>query len=70
MIYCHQHNLWPTYDYRVDKCGPVVSLLEQGENKGDGGRTQEDQDKLILELLKDELPDGCGWLFGDGCTGE
>ena len=57
-----------TYHCWVDKGTPAALLLKQGEDKRDDGGTEEDYDQLVLELLKNKLPNGRGRLFGDGCT--
>lgn len=45
-----------TYYDGVDKDGPVVAILEQGEDERYGGRGKQDDDQLVLELFQDEFP--------------
>lgn len=55
-------------DGGLDKGGPfVVTLLEQGEAKGDDGRDEEDDDELVLKLFEDELPQWGSGLLRDLC---
>lgn len=53
-----------TYYDGIDKDGPVVALFEQGEDERDGGRGEENNDKLVLELFQDEFVQRCWWVFG------
>lgn len=57
-----------TYDGGVDECAPTALLLEEGQDEGDDSGAQEDDDKLVLELLEDQLPDRGGRLLSDGCV--
>ena len=58
-----------TYHNRVDKRGPIIAFLKQGQNKGHNGGTQQDQDQLVFELFQDQLPERRGGFFGEGCNG-
>lgn len=57
-----------TYHCWVNEGTPTAFFLEKSEHKGYDGGTEKDDNELVLELLEDELPDGGGWLFGNGCT--
>jgi hypothetical protein len=57
--------MWCTYDGRVDEGTPTTFILEESQDKGDGGGTEQDEDELIFELLQDQVPQGRGRLFGD-----
>lgn len=57
-----------TYHGRVDEGAPAAFLLEKRESKGYDGRSEENYDELILELLENELPNRGGRLVGDSCT--
>lgn len=56
-------NFGITYNNRVNECAPATFVLEQGEDKRDGGGTKEDQDELVFELFKNKLPQGCRRLL-------
>ena len=56
-----------TYHCWVDKSTPTALLLEESEDEGNDGRTEEDDDELVLELLENQLPDGGRGFFRDGC---
>jgi hypothetical protein len=55
-----------TYHGRVYKCAPTALVLEEGQAEGHGGRAEQDEDKLVLELLKNKLPQRGWWFFRDG----
>lgn len=57
-----------TYNGRIDECAPAALVLEEGEQEGDGSRTEEDEDELVLELLEDELPQRGRGFFRNGCV--
>ena len=57
-----------TYHGRVDESAPAALLLEKGEDKGYDGRSEENYNKLVFELLENELPDRGRGLVGDSCT--
>jgi hypothetical protein len=57
-----------TYHCRVDEGGPALLVFEQGKHEGHGGRAEQDDDELVLELLEDELPDGRGRVFWQRCS--
>ncbi len=59
-----------THDSGVNKGAPAALVFEESEDKGDGGRTEQDQDQLVLELLKNELPQRGGRVLGDRCDGQ
>lgn len=40
----------------VNKRGPIVPIFKQGQDERHGGRTQQDQNQLVLELFENELP--------------
>lgn len=53
-------------DSGVDEGTPATLLLEKREYERDGGRAQEDENQLVLELFQDKLPDRCRRFLGDG----
>lgn len=57
-----------TYHRRINESAPAFLLFEEGQNEGNGSRTEENNDQLVLELLKNKLPDGGGGFFGNSCT--
>ena len=46
-----------TYDCGIDKGAPAALFLEQSEDEGYGSGAEKDDNELVLELLKDELPE-------------
>lgn len=48
-----------TYNCWIHKRSPIVTLLEKSQHEGDSGRSQQDDDQLVLELLENEFPDRC-----------
>lgn len=42
-------------------------VFEAGEHERDDSRGEEDEHELVFELREDELEEGCGWGFGQGC---
>lgn len=40
-----------TYDSGIDKRAPSTFILEKSENERDSGGTEQDDDKLVLELF-------------------
>lgn len=48
-------------------CREVLSGFEEGEDEGNDSTSEEDENKLVLELGEDELEDGGGLLFGESC---
>lgn len=52
-----------TYYNWVNKGCPIVTFLEQGQDKGDGSRSKKDDDQLILELFQYKFPDWRRWIF-------
>lgn len=46
-------------------CRKVLSGFEEGEDERYDGTSEEDENKLVLELGEDELEDGGGFLFGE-----
>ena len=59
------HNIQSTYNSGINKGAPATLVLKEGQHERDNGRAEQDDDQLVLELFKDQLPYGCGWLFGD-----
>lgn len=57
-----------THHSRVDKSAPATFIFEEGKHEGDGGRPEQDDNQLVLELLEDKLPQRGGGLFGDSCN--
>lgn len=55
-----------TYDSRVNKRAPAALFFKQGQHKGDGCRAEQDKNQLVLELLENEFPKGCGRFLRDG----
>lgn len=45
-----------TYHSRVNKRGPIVAIFKQGQDERHGGRAQQDQNQLVLELFENEFP--------------
>lgn len=48
--------MYITYHRRVHECCPVISSFKHSENKGYGGRSEENEDELILKLFENEFP--------------
>lgn len=57
-----------TYNSGVNECAPATLVLEQSKDEGDSSGTEENQDKLVFELLENKLPYGSRRLFGNCCT--
>lgn len=57
-----------THHSRVDKCAPTALIFKERKGEGDNSGTEKNDDKLILELLEDELPDRGGRFFRDSCA--
>ena len=58
------------YHGGIDERAPATFIFDEGQGKRHGGRTQENYDQLVLELLQDELPNGRGGLLGDCCLSD
>ena len=54
-----------TYNCRIHKRRPALSLLEQRKHERYRCRTEENYDELVLELLQHELPQRRGWVLRD-----
>jgi hypothetical protein len=52
-----------THNCGIDKGGPALALLKQGKDERHGCGTEQDNDQLVLELLENQLPDGCRGLL-------
>lgn len=50
---------------RVNKGTPTALVFQESENKGDSGGAEKNQYQLVLELLKNKLPQRSGRLLGD-----
>lgn len=53
-----------THNRGVYECRPSLLVIQKGKYKGHCGGSKQNDDQLILELLKDQFPDGCRWLLG------
>lgn len=54
-----------THNCRVDECAPALFIVKKGQDKGNGGGAKKDNDKLILKLFENKLPEGSRGLFRD-----
>lgn len=56
-----------TYNGGVDKGSPAALILKEGKDEGHDSRAEKDDDELVLELLKNQLPDGGRRFLGNRC---
>jgi hypothetical protein len=45
-----------TYNRGIYKSSPATTFFKESQNEGDYGGSKKNNDKLVLELLKDQLP--------------
>jgi hypothetical protein len=55
-----------TYNDGIDEGAPATFILEQCQDEGHSSGAKKNEDELVLELLKDELPERRWRVFSNG----